>query len=176
MKYEETFIAFADFLGFSEASTELDDSARQEVLGLLQNLAALRSEFEAALIDATNIGARYSIKPAVSTFSDHIVISYGLETLRNTTPLNEETIAIAILAQIVKLISTIAAEALRLGFLIRGAATIGKLYHANGVVFGEALIEATQLEARTAVYPRIVLSSNGVRSDRLEKHSPRDAV
>jgi hypothetical protein len=38
-----------------------------------------------------------------------------------------------------------------------------KLYHAHGVVFGEALVEATQLEARTAVYPRIVLSPTAAR-------------
>jgi hypothetical protein len=43
--------------------------------------------------------------------------------------------------------------------LIRGGATIGKLYHANGVIFGEAITEAVQLETRTAIYPRVVLSN-----------------
>ena len=82
-----------------------------------------------------------------------------MAALRDTTELTTETIPLIIYAQLQGLISTIAAAALRLGFLVRGAATIGKLYHANAVVFGEALVEATQLEARTAVYPRIILSS-----------------
>jgi hypothetical protein len=40
------------------------------------------------------------------------------------------------------------------------------LYHAQGVVFGEALVEATQLELRTAVYPRIVLSNTAMPSEK----------
>jgi hypothetical protein len=55
-------------------------------------------------------------------------------------------------------LSKIAAAALQAGLLIRGCATIGKLYHANGVSFGEAMIEAFHLETRTAIYPRVVLS------------------
>jgi hypothetical protein len=62
------------------------------------------------------------------------------------------------LSQITRLLKAVAAAALRIGFLIRGGATIGKLYHANGVVFGEAMIDAFELEVRTAIYPRIVLS------------------
>jgi hypothetical protein len=68
------------------------------------------------------------------------------------------------------LVSVIAAQAVRLGFLIRGGATIGKLYHAGGVVFGEALVEAAMLEARTAVYPRVVLSSAAVARLQVQKH------
>jgi len=154
MTYEESFVAYLDFLGFSEASMQLDDSTRQKVLELLRSLVALRGEFS-AVPDQSG----HSIRPAVSTFSDHIVISYGLDTLRDTAKLTTEVIPFIIFAQLHGLISAIAAAALRLGFLIRGGATIGKLYHANGVVFGEALVEATQLETRTAVYPRVILSS-----------------
>jgi hypothetical protein len=159
MEYEETFTAFIDFLGFSEASRELDEEKRLKVLDLLRALAELRSEFSAAAAPQEGTGGtRYFIKPAVSTFSDHIVISYGLETLRKTIQ-NQAVLAFVVLGQFEGLASVIAAQALRLGFLVRGAVAIGKLYHAGGVVFGEALVEATMLEARTAVYPRIVLSA-----------------
>jgi hypothetical protein len=66
---------------------------------------------------------------------------------------------INILSQFSNLLTEIAAKALHIGFLIRGGATIGKLYHAQGVIFGEALIEAYKIESRTAIYPRIVLSN-----------------
>ena len=36
--------------------------------------------------------------------------------------------------------------------------TIGMLYHSRGVVFGEAMIEAFEIESRIAVYSRVVLS------------------
>jgi hypothetical protein len=62
------------------------------------------------------------------------------------------------MAHFSRLLSRIAAAALQAGLLIRGGATIGKLYHANGISFGEAMIEAFRLETRTAIYPRVVLS------------------
>jgi hypothetical protein len=52
----------------------------------------------------------------------------------------------------------IASDALRIGFLLRGGAAIGRLYHAQGVVFGEALVEAFRIESQTSIYPRVVLS------------------
>jgi hypothetical protein len=102
MKYERSFVTYLDFLGFSEASRELNDADRQKVLGLLITLASLRSEFSAAITEKK--------EAAISTFSDHIVMSYGLETLRENTQMDEPEIAI--LNQLSTLISTIAAVVL----------------------------------------------------------------
>jgi hypothetical protein len=96
------------------------------------------------------------------------VISFGLETLRKV--LSEDATTLFAFAQLTDLVGVIASQALRLGFLIRGGATIGKLYHARGVVFGEALVEATQLEARTAVYPRLILSPAAAARLQKPKH------
>jgi hypothetical protein len=60
--------------------------------------------------------------------------------------------------QIHRYVSVIAIAALKMGFLIRGGVAKGKLYHANGVVFGEAMVRAYQLESRVAVYPRVVVA------------------
>lgn len=49
-------------------------------------------------------------------------------------------------------------RALRIGLLVRGGATIGKLFDGNGIVFGEAMMEAYHIETRIATYPRVVLS------------------
>jgi hypothetical protein len=133
MKYERSFVTYLDFLGFSEASRELSDADRQKVLGLLITLASLRSEFSAAITEKKEGSTTYAYRPAISTFSDHIVMSYGLETFRENTQMDEPEMGI--LFQLSNLISTIAAAALRIGFLIRGAATVGNLYHGQGVVF-----------------------------------------
>lgn len=158
--YEEQFTAFIDFLGFSEVSKETDDTSRLKVLNLLLSLSALRSEFAIQSAPIESGGTSHRIIPAISTFSDHIVISYPLERIaRDVGPSsNDRAVAFFILSGFSRLLRSIAAAALRLGFLIRGGATIGMLYHSRGVVFGEAMIEAFEIESRIAVYPRVVLS------------------
>jgi hypothetical protein len=156
-RYEEQFTAFIDFLGFSEVSTRTDDTTRLKVLDLLLSLSALRGEFDLQS-RAEESGKRSLIKPAISTFSDHIVISYPLQPIYAGLGPGEHVPAFFIMIQFTQLLTSIAAAALRIGFLVRGGATIGKLYHARGVVFGEALIDAFQIESRTSIYPRVVLS------------------
>ena len=158
--YEEQFTAFIDFLGFSEVSKETDNTSRLKVLNLLLSLSALRSEFAIHSAPNEGGGTSHRIIPAISTFSDHIVISYPLERIaRDVGPSsNDSAVAFFILSGFNRLLRSIAAAALRLGFLIRGGATIGKLYHSQGVVFGEAMIEAYEIESRVAVYPRVVVS------------------
>lgn len=49
------------------------------------------------------------------------------------------------------------------GILIRGAITIGNLYHKSGVILGKGMIEAYHLELKSAVYPRIILSKTLIK-------------
>jgi len=161
-KYEEQFTAFIDFLGFSEVSTHTDDTTRLKLLNLLLSLSSLRGEFD---VQSTveESGKRSQIKPAITTFSDHIVISFPLEPIVKEMGSDEHVASFIIMMQFNRLLTTIAAAALRIGFLIRGGATIGNLYHARGVVFGDAMVEAYKIESRTSVYPRVVLSSQITR-------------
>ncbi len=159
-KYEEQFTAFIDLLGFEEYSTRTDDEStgkRKEVLDYLLSLSALRGESDVQSI-VHESGKTISIKPAISTFSDHIVISYPLGPITAEMELDERFNLVAIIGQFSFLLTQMAVSALRIGFLVRGGATIGKLYHAQGVVFGKALVDAYQIESRTSIYPRVVLS------------------
>jgi hypothetical protein len=158
--YEEQFTAFIDFLGFSEVSKETDDTTRLKILDLLLSLSALRSEFDIQSAPNEGGGTSHQIRPAISTFSDHIVISYPLARIAHdvSSSSDDRAVALFVLGGFNRLLRSIAAAALRLGFLIRGGATIGKLYHSQGVVFGEAMIEAFEIESRVAVYPRVVVS------------------
>jgi hypothetical protein len=156
--YEEHFTAFIDFLGFSEASTKSDHNTRLEVLDLLVSLSLLRGEFDIKSTDH-GVGTTHHLKPSISTFSDHIVISYPIKPIHERAGFDEHSTAIFVMYNFEQLLSRIAAAALRIGFLLRGGATIGNLHHARGVVFGEAMVEAFQIESRTSVYPRVVLSA-----------------
>ncbi len=156
-KYEEQFTAFVDLLGFGEFSAGTDDVTRSKVLEFLVSLAARRGEFN---IESPPVhpGTTY-MRPAVSTFSDHIVISYPFEQISDGNGSDESRTASYVFYSFKSLLTEIAREALSIGFLTRGGATIGKLYHSGGVIFGEALVDAYQIESRTSVYPRVVLSS-----------------
>jgi len=43
------------------------------------------------------------------------------------------------------------------GFIIRGAITIGDLYHDERIVFGPALNQAYEIESTIANYPRVIV-------------------
>jgi hypothetical protein len=58
---------------------------------------------------------------------------------------------------IIKDIFVLQLNLLRHGFLIRGAVTVGDLYHDDQFCFGPALIEAAELE-KLAMYPRVILT------------------
>ena len=156
-KVEEQLTVFIDFLGFSEASTDTDESTVSKVLELLISLSELRAEFDVqSTLQGT--GKTLPFEPAISTFSDNIVISYQLGPISTVIGNDEPFNLLIIMDHFNWLLTKIATAALHIGFLLRGGATIGKLYHAGGVVFGEALVEAFQIESRISIYPRVVLS------------------
>ena len=59
---------------------------------------------------------------------------------------------------------------LRIGLLIRGGLSFRQMYHQEGVVFGEAMVDAHSLEKTAAVYPRIVVSERVLA--KLERTTP----
>lgn len=113
---------------------------------------------------------QFNIKPAITTFSDHIVISYPTKDLRKLG--GDDYLGMALLLP-QKLIGVLAANVMRLGLLIRGGATVGNLYQAGGVVIGKAMIEAYELESRVAIYPRIAVARKLYSQ---VKTNPRDVV
>lgn len=153
-KYEEQFTAFVDLLGFAEAITAADADRLGNVLRMLRSLAEQRSESD-YVPDVE--GRLVLVKPAISVFSDHIVVSYPLMPIEADRQ-NRGGAAFVVEGHFSLLLARMAASALEIGFLIRGGATVGKLYHGNGVVFGEALVDAFRLESRTSVYPRVTMS------------------
>ena len=151
---DEHLIFYIDFLGSSEAIQAWDEERTETFIKLLNNLASLRGEFDFSE-EATDGGEQKKIRPAISTFSDHIVISYPTELLRKLD--EEESLGMG-LVMAERLVTELAAAAMGLGLLIRGGATVGPLYHSGGVVLGSAMVEAYHLESRVSIYPRISVS------------------
>lgn len=156
----EQFVIFLDFLGFSEAATSWDVERTFPLLDLLIGIAASKSAFSVDGKAQEDGSYKIQIAPEITTFSDHVVASFHLF---------DQNIEVAgvlfpfwldmCLSEAQRIVGTIALEALRIGLLVRGGVTVGKLYHSGGVVFGEGMVNAYLLESRVANYPRIVVSS-----------------
>ena len=44
------------------------------------------------------------------------------------------------------------------GILLRGGITVGQLCHKDNIVYGPAMVEAYELESKSAIYPRVIVS------------------
>ncbi|MFY9288467.1 MAG: hypothetical protein WAO98_08185 [Alphaproteobacteria bacterium] len=152
---QQQLVFYIDFLGFADAVNDWSEEKKLKLISLLHNLESLKSEYNLTETKIDN-GTQYNIKPSITTFSDHIVISYPIDDLREKMKDSNPVFTALVLAH--SMIGALAAQALNLGLLIRGGATIGPLYHTKGVVMGKAMVEAYELESRVADYPRIAVS------------------
>lgn len=152
--YEQRVIAFVDILGWSEAC-KIESSKLTAAAQAIQNAAndfSLTTKTEIKRLPNIKINPMY-LKVQVGAFSDSFTVSmptdYG--------------------CRIISGVAEVCRNLLHLGFLTRGAITVGDLYHVDNMIFGPALIEAVGLE-KEAVYLRLVCSPELI--DHLERIKP----
>lgn len=131
--YEERLVLFVDFLGFRDIvqDTERDPAELSRILGALDQLRDIPTPKTSASETATH-------------FSDSFVASYLI---------NEESAVFHLLNGIALAII----ELVALGYLVRGAIVVGKLFHTKDYIVGPALIRAYELESKEAIYPRVIV-------------------
>lgn len=81
-------------------------------------------------------------------FSDNILLAINL---KDNDALRETKIE-----TILNLVGNLSNDALRHGYLLRGAITEGEFFQDDIFVYGKALLEAIKLEEKIATYPRII--------------------
>jgi hypothetical protein len=149
--YEHRIIVYADILGWSNACRDLPQftflqKAADEIANYARNFSL---PIKQALRNAQGVPPKTTEQHAVirfSFFSDNFAVS---------APVDHDHVKM-----IFKIIAFATHELIRVGFLIRGAVTLGGLYHDDaGVIFGPALVEAVDIEKK-ACYPRIVCGDN----------------
>jgi len=151
--FQTHIVAFVDLLGFRAAIKQADRSA--EILDILKALASFNGEFSAESSRSTEGFQEFQVNSAISAFSDNIVISYNLAEMEK-----HGIGDLMCLHFIQDLVAFIAWSALKVRLLVRGGVAVGDLYHAGGVVYGPALIDAYDVERTVAVYPRIAISDS----------------
>lgn len=159
IEYQERVVAFIDILGFKniirESETDIKKLATiNRVLSYLKHhedkklwgIQLMEIEEDAQKKGVSNFNISKGIE--CTCFSDSIVVSV----------LADDKFINNIVSTLIAQLSSIGRILMIEGVLFRGGITIGKLIHENGVVMGQALIDAYELETNVAKYPRIVLS------------------
>lgn len=134
--YQKRFVAFVDILGFKAMIGQVETGLiKPEVISDI--LLAIRSN------------ARVARRHIATNMSDSIVMSAPL----TTGGLESIIVSLEILTR----------RLLRLGIFLRGAVVVGSIFHNENSIFGQGLIDAFQLESKSAVYPRILITKSLVK-------------
>ncbi len=148
--YEDRLILFIDFLGFKEivGTTPSDPTALGRLIDALDEIGSM-GEMPA-----------FSSQ-RVTQFSDSVVLSYAV---------NEESGAFWMINEIALTVISLVFR----GYLLRGAVTIGQLYHEDRHVVGPAMVAAVEMESKVACFPRVIVDPAVIhlaRRHRREGHS-----
>lgn len=167
--YQERVCLFIDILGFKSwieasdggkaASSSTKPGAGPEVtVDFLHRVLSLVSRVRAEAMPGISLSVTGSKQ--ASQFSDSLVVSYQVD----------EPGAIFFMLYDILLLQI---ELIQHGVLIRGAVTLGKLFHDKDLVFGPALVEAAELE-KLAMYPRVILDKDILTRGSVDMHGAPD--
>lgn len=136
--YGTRVTAFIDILGFKE---HVQNFPRDQKLFKRLHYALLRIKTIERLKLSPTKNRVSDLE--VNIFSDSIVISAQEQNLDD----------------LITAIGYLQADLLYVGMLARGGVAKGGLIHIDGIVYGESLIRAYELESKAAVYPRIIIDN-----------------
>ena len=146
-----TIICYADILGFREMTKHAFESGNGEefLRKVKRSLGAAHKKLREGATYSGNL--EYPIFD-VRVFTDNIVVACPLATVEHDLGEPE-------LCDVLSLFSFIQASLAADGFFLRGAITAGYHYQDQDVVFGDALLEAVDLD-RSGGGPRLVIGSS----------------
>lgn len=131
-------VAFIDIIGFSD---------------LIERMFGAEPELFRILLGALEIAKSFADEPdpenvqAITAFSDSVVISIGGPPSFG-------------MSGILATVHVLTGQLLKRGILCRGGIHEGRTYHSEGIVFGEGLLRAYDLEKNVANTPRIVIADH----------------
>ena len=146
-EYEDRLILYIDFLGFKEivGTTASDPKALGRLINALNEIGSM-GDMPAFL------------SQRVTQFSDSVVLSYAVD---------EESGAFWMINEIALTVVSLVFQ----GYLLRGAVTIGQLYHNDRHVVGPAMVAAVEMESKVACFPRVIVDPDVIQ---LARHYRRD--
>jgi hypothetical protein len=149
--HRQSFCAFLDILGFSEAIKRAHKQGSSDLL-----LQTFHDSFKVHLKDF-----KKKAKAEVlffKTFSDNVLLAYPAFSD------DMESEFSFVLDALVGYQYQMACA----GLFIRGGLSLGPLFIDKDQVFGQALLDAYELESKTAVYPMVLLSQDA--QEKMDEH------
>lgn len=147
--YENRVVAFIDILNFKNkinATEDIDDpKAKIQLEKLIHVLEYIQKGFD-------NILKTNQTAFQVTMFSDSVVFSV------------KETDSITFIS-IIEILKHLQINLIKDGILLRGGIVYGKIIHDERKIIGPALIDAYELEGKSALYPRIVIDPDILKTD-----------
>lgn len=117
-------------------------------------MAEQNRDFEMKVVKHSESHKTVTISPAISSFSDNVLISWDMEKLDQAGGPWSALLGIRQMA------TALAHRAWEFDCLVRGGVTIGDLYHKDRVAFGLGLVAAYELETEVAFYPRVIVTQD----------------
>jgi hypothetical protein len=148
IKMTPSFVCYADILGFKELSKEAFSNGKgNELLNKLNKILTEEYDYIRDSADGFNISL-FKIK----VFSDNIVIGYPLRNEGFNKGENE-------FGHIMMMMSLLLLSLAKEGFFFRGGLTYGLHYMDENIVFGNAYLEAVEMD-KSGGNPGIALSKD----------------
>jgi hypothetical protein len=131
--YENRVVAFIDILGFKNLVANGKVSTILDALGVIRKRLKLIEDVRQSPLKA-------------SQFSDSVILS---------APNDDNG-----LVHTIHFVSLLASELFLKGIWCRGAIASGNMHHEGNMAFGQALIDAMEMENQVAIYPRILVTES----------------
>lgn len=135
--YENHIIVYLDIIGFQAKVHDAQDD-HQKIKSIAEKLGEVKQ-----MVTDINMVARRLPAVRAQMFSDTILLTYPNPRARS-------------LVAMASLVSRFQANLMKDGHFLRGSAVIGDHYEDSEVMFGPALIQATELES-LAAWPRVLV-------------------
>lgn len=159
--HSERFILYMDILGTKQITGSIEQTQLENVVDIFSSINSnFKIDYDEVEDDPTVKYQVNDIKPEISNFSDHIILSYpkGYQQKPYDSTQSEGIFIRSLIGLAVQL----QREALQNSLLMRGAFNHGQLLHTGNSVIGTGLLDAINLEEKVAFYPRVIVTDQMV--------------
>lgn len=144
MKYEHRIVAYIDILGFSEMIKQTVNENKPELA---------QKQLDAIHSVVTSIRTYVNSAKNKVLLGGHCQITMFSDTIVFSIPKAESARVLAMF----RVLKRLQISMLTKNILMRGSVVHGELIHTDEVILGPALINAYNVESKSAVYPRFVI-------------------
>lgn len=154
MKQSFYYVAYVDILGYKDYFQSSSNDTESFLLTIEEAIQETFDQIE-SYYPIKKRSSEYSIEPQIRIFSDNILICTKCKQKNadNYIPF----------LRLVKLMANLQLMFINnYQLIVRGSIVKGKFYINDRFVFGEAIIDAYEMESKKAVFPRIILHKEEV--------------